>query len=109
MALGTAVLDKAVVTGAGKGPTRTDLIHFPGDGAYPTGGTGGFEAYVKDALGLEGSFDLVGIVPQDCGAYTVVYDRTNDKLKAIVLATGVEVAAATNLAATTFNVIVILS
>lgn len=107
MALGTGVLDLLVASGAGKGPVRFDLIHMPGDGAYPTGGTPGFEAYVREVLGLETNVDVLGVISGDSGIYVAQYDRANDKLKVRTMATGAEVADTTDLSGTTFNLIVI--
>lgn len=95
------------------GPLRADLISFAADGSYPTGGTAAFEASVRAALDV-GAVDVLGVCPQDCGGYQVVYDRANDKLKVYQGdndnasdAPGVQVPNTTNLAAVTFVLLVL--
>lgn len=111
MSLGT------ITVGAGQGgkpkaPSFRKKISFPGDDSYPTGGTANFEAAVQSALSLE--VDLIAILPNDCGGYVPVYDDVNDKLKvyyadydAVADGALIEVANATNLSGTTFNVVVL--
>lgn len=109
----TPTIVKSVVSGPGKGPVRHDIIEFAGETSYPTGGTTLFEAYVRDLLGL-GALDVVAVIPQDCGGYLPCYDPAADTLKVYYAdnnnaADGplIEVPAATNLSAVTFNVMVI--
>lgn len=82
-----------------------DDVSVPGDGAYPTGGTAAFttslRAITKDQR------EVLSIVDQGANAtYYPVYDKANDKLKIFVRATGVEVANAVDLSATTFKLCV---
>lgn len=77
-------------------------LTFLGDGAYPTGGTADFQASVRTALGR----DVTVIAVSRAGAtgvYTPVYDKANDKLF-VYKADQTEVANATDLSGTTFNI-----
>ncbi|MDQ3268254.1 MAG: hypothetical protein M3P47_05980 [Pseudomonadota bacterium] len=103
MALGAATVANRVNHGAEK--VYFDVISFAGDGSYPTGGTAAFEAFVIAAVG-RGALDVVAVLSADCGVYRAVYVPSTDKLKVLTEANA-EVANATNLAATTFNLIVI--
>jgi len=110
MAIGAiTVLEKS----SADGPFHVDLLSFAADGAYPTGGTAAFQAAVRTAL-AKGAVELVAVVPQDCGGYTVCYDKANDKLKvyyndydAVADGPDIQVPNATNLAAVTFVVMAI--
>ena len=108
MALGT--ITPGVAVGQEGSNVIIDLISFPGDGTYPSGGTPDFQAAVRAALG-KGNLELLAVVPSDCGGYVPVYDKAADKLKVyeqtstvtsplIQTVTG-------NLAGTTFNLLVI--
>lgn len=111
MAIGTIT----AVDNAGRStshPTYLDLISFAGDGAYPTGGTASFQASVRTALGK--AVTVVSVVGQDCGGYFPFYDKANDKLIVYYInndggadGPAIEVPNGTNLAAVTFNVLVI--
>ena len=108
MAIGTITVNKSV--GAST-PRFEDLLSFPGDGAYPTGGTADFEGSVRAKLG--DNREVVAVVGQDCGGYVPVYDKATDKLKVYYAnndggADGplIEVPNNTNLAAVTFVVLV---
>lgn len=103
MALGAATVAHRVNPGDQK--VYFDVISFAGDGAYPTGGTAAFEAFVIAAVG-SGARDVVAIVPLDCGVYRPVYDYAANKLKVQTEAFA-EVANTTNLSATTFRLLVI--
>jgi hypothetical protein len=109
MALGTATVGAKAASSPGI--VRCDLISFAGDGAYPSGGTAAFQAYVRSALGV-GNLEVLGVCAQDCGGYVPVYDKTNDKLKVYYGdndggADGPLVQNATsNLSAVTFNLLV---
>ena len=101
--------------------SKSFLIHFAGDGAYPTGGTASFKAFVQaivkaynDSLGdaiIRGgdSVTPIFVVDQDCGQYVPFYDLANDKLKVLDggSATRAEVSAATDLSGTTFKLVVV--
>ena len=87
-----------------------DLISFPGDTAYPTGGTADFEAFVQEALGHNATVlavipahSLTGATP---AVYHVRYDAANDKLLVLDAALA-EVADTTDLSGTTFQVLVV--
>jgi len=79
-----ALANVALVTGenssAGAGPMFADLLSFDGDAAYPTGGTAGFQASFRTAIGGK-TREVVSVIGQDCGGFVPVYDKTNDKLK----------------------------
>jgi hypothetical protein len=81
-------------------------ISFAGDGAYPTGGTAGFQASVRAITGDQREIVVVDDVGAIAGFYAV-YDKANDKLKVFVRTTGVEVANATDLSGTTFKLCVL--
>ena len=109
--IGTITVDDGVDN---VGPSFMTLIHFAGDGAYPTGGTPGFAALVKTAVGKAkaGSRQILAVIPQDCGGYKVSYDYANDKLKVWWNTSSddspsEEVDGTPDLSATTFNVLVI--
>ncbi len=107
MALGTMTLNEKAIA-SGSCPSFQEDFSFPGDGAYPTGGTVGFQALVRAATGVKEARTVQAVVDISGGAtYYPVYDRANDKLKVFVRATGVEVADTTNLSATTFRVLVL--
>lgn len=94
---------------AASAPLFTEEFSFAGDGAYPTGGTAGFEASIRGIT--KDNREIVAVLTLDCGGYTVSWDRANSKLK--VYRTGAvntpqeEVPNATNLSGTTFRVLVI--
>lgn len=106
MAIGTITSGNPSKTNAG--PWNLDLLTFPGDGAYPTGGTPGFQALVRAKLGDNRT--ILAVIGQDCGGYVPVYDVAADKLKVYKSAASavpmVEVTAAANLAAVPFTVLV---
>lgn len=62
------------------GPLNIDEVSFAGDGAYPAGGTAGFQAIIRAAL-QKGNVTLLFVVPMDAGGYVPFYDVANDKLK----------------------------
>lgn len=62
------------------GPLNIDQISFAGDAAYPSGGTPGFQALVRTALG-KGNVTISHVIPVDCGGYVPEYDTAADKLK----------------------------
>lgn len=110
MAIGMITVGEQTPT---NGPQGMDMVSFPGDASYPTGGTAAFQASIRTALD-KGNVNIVAIVPQDCGGYSPVYDNANDKLKVYHgdsdgVADGpmVQVPNATNLGAVTFNMLVI--
>jgi hypothetical protein len=107
MALGTiTAVAKSQVSGL-----NLDRISFAGDGAYPAGGTPGFQALVRTALG-KGSVTILQVQVEDCGGYVPMYDNANDKLKVYYgdnnnAADGALVENATaNLSAVTFKLLV---
>lgn len=110
MALGTVTIVKE--NNMEFGPQRNDLVSFAGDGSYPTGGTANFQALYRAALG-KGNLEIVGVLPQGTGGYTVTYNKATDKLQVFhgdnnnaADAPGVEVPNATDLSGTTFRCIV---
>jgi hypothetical protein len=107
MALGTITSRDSVAV---VGPVFIDRVSFPGDSAYPTGGTTGFLAKLQAVIGADKA--IVAVLPQDCGGYTPVYDYTNDKLKVYYSdnnntsdGPAIEVPNTTDLSGTTFNVV----
>jgi hypothetical protein len=120
MTLGTITLPNAKLTGAmPQAPLFAINISFPGDDAYPAGGTPDFQELVRDAIetkmkaaadaNIRGrqNVEIENVIAGLCGAYTPIYDKANDKLWVDVKATGVEVAPAVDLSTTTFNVTVV--
>lgn len=100
MAIGTiTVLDKSQISGT----LNNDEIVFAGDSTYPTGGTPGFQALVRNVLG-KGNVTILYVVTQDSGGQTCYYDAVNDKLKVM---TGTSEHAAGNLSAITFRLAVV--
>lgn len=83
-------------------PTFVDNISFPGDDAYPTGGSP-FEALFRTAEGK--AITVLTVVTNDCGEYRVAYIPATQTLM-VLDADGAEVADGTNLSGTTFNVTV---
>ena len=105
MALGTPTR-LASVGHSASAPTFSETLQLAGDGAYPTGGTLAFSAFVATAVGKE-SVDVIAVT--DCGAFaatTVQYDQVADSLISIVRATGAQVADTTDLSGTTFRICV---
>ncbi len=110
MALGTTLF---VEGGSSVGPVWFDRITTVGDAAYAAGGTVGLLAKYRTLKGSPGA-NIIGIIPQDTAGYQVAYDHVNDKLKVYIGdnnnaadSPGVEVTAAADLSAVTFNLIVI--
>ena len=111
MALGT--ITRGDKSGEKPGaPTFVDVLSFPGDDSYPTGGTLGFEASVRAALGQ--NVTVLGVIGADCGGFVVAYDPAADSLKVYQgdndnASDGplVEVPNSTNLSVTTFNLMVL--
>jgi hypothetical protein len=56
-----------------------DHLTFAGDGTYPAGGTTGFQALVRAALGID--VRVIQVIPEDCGGYIPVYIPATDALK----------------------------
>lgn len=78
MALGT--MTAGVGVGQDGGPVIAHQISMAGDGAYPGGGTPGFQALVRAALD-KGALEILAVMPHGaCGGYVPVYDKANDKL-----------------------------
>lgn len=109
MALGA--ITKVISHGErGSDPIFLVLLSIVGDGAYASGGTAAFEASVRTVAGMK-DVDVLGVMPQDCGGYIPVYDRTADKLKVYEqtdAATSPLIETATSdLSGTTFEMIVV--
>lgn len=100
MALGAiTVVSKSQVPG----PLNVDEISFAGDGAYAAGGTAGFQALVRTALG-KGAVRIVGLISKDSGGKTPTYDPVTDKLKVYA---GTSEQANGDVSATTFRIVVL--
>lgn len=54
-------------------PTFSDRIKFAGDGAYPAGGTVGFQALFNKITG--DNRKPIAVIAQDCGGYQVSYNE----------------------------------
>lgn len=100
-----AITRGSEVGGQASAPIFVERLSFPGDSAYPTGGTAAFEVAYQAATAQGRT--IVTVVSDDCGDNKVEYDRVNDKLKVRVISTGAEVANTTDLSGVTFNVTVI--
>ncbi len=95
-----------------QGPTFFTKVSVAGETSYVTGGTTGLLAALR--ANRKDKSQILGIIPQDCGGFFLVYDTTTDKLKvyqvdptAGAVGPAPEVVAAQNLSTTTFNFIVI--
>jgi len=109
MALGTITVPATGDSKGGGFPVFFDRISFAGDGAYPTGGTASFQAAFREKV--SGNREILAVIPEDCGGYVPVYDKTNDKLKVyeqtnVVTSPLIETATA-DLSGTTFNLVII--
>lgn len=99
MAIGTITLGTQVYT---KGGVFIDECTMVGDGAYPTGGSTGFQAAFQ-AKTLDGRvIDHIEGYGLN-GGYAVIWDKANGKLLTEVKSSGVETANATDLSGTTFK------
>ncbi len=98
-ALGTVtVLEKAEAVG----PLFVDRVSVVGDADYATNGTAGLLAAMKAKRGTS-NLNLLSVEDETANStYYLAYDHAADKLKAFVRATGLEVAAGTDLHGTTF-------
>jgi hypothetical protein len=82
--------------GAPNNPQFTDVLSFPADNAYPTGGYTGFSAFVS--IALNGTRQVLSVSNnKNSGHYTAQYDFVNDALVVIDTTTGLEVANGTDL------------
>ena len=80
-----------------------DVIQFPGDNAYATGGTAGFSALVQAALG-KGRVQILHVVTQEAAGRTAIFDAINDKLK---IYNGTSEMSAGDQSGTTYRMIVV--
>ena len=104
MALGTGTVVRNDIQAA-SAPIFIKEISFAGDGAYPTGGTANFQAYVR-AL-LKADVQVVAVLPCALnGVYNATYVSATDKLL-ISVAANTEVTATTDLSGTTFKLKVV--
>jgi hypothetical protein len=79
MALGTATLADTAQRDPLLNPYMF-VLSFTGDTSYPTGGTTGFQAYVRSAVGLL-NLTVVAVVPVECGGYLPQWDAVAGTLK----------------------------
>jgi hypothetical protein len=98
MALGALVVVESV---ASDGPLFVDRVTLVGDGAYPTNGSAGLAAKLKAAK--KDGREIVSVVDEGIATNKYEYDKANDKIKAFVRATGVEVANAVDLSGQTLK------
>lgn len=107
MTLGTATRNAPESMAGAK--IFVDQISLPGDDSYVTGGTLDFDGYMQFLLG--DSRDVIGVISGDCGNNEAIYipnaGATPGKLQVRVRSTGLEVANAVDLSATTFNLTVL--
>lgn len=82
-----------------------DEISFAGDSAYPTNGTAGFQALFQ-AL-VKCGRTVIAVIDITGAADYLVYDTANDKLKAFVRSTGLEVGNGVDTSGITFKVAVL--
>lgn len=109
MALGAMTVVEAAKA---PGPIRHDVISLAGESSYVTGGTVIGDA-LNTALGIKG-YKPLAVVAVDCAGYIPALDIATGKLKVYrgdnangAAAPAVEVAAAVNLSAVTFVIMVI--
>jgi hypothetical protein len=88
------------------GVLYVDIISFAGDGVYPTGGTAAFKTTFQTLTKTSREPVFIEDVGGVAGTY-LVYDQANDKLKAFVRTTGVEVANGVDLSGSTFKIAVV--
>ncbi len=77
MAIGTITRVSTGEVGFGNAPYNF-IVSFTGDSSYTTGGTAGFQAAVRAALGA--AFTILAVKVVAAGGYEVGYNRTDDKL-----------------------------
>jgi len=97
-----------LISGAGgkaSAPAFADRVSFAGEASYLAGGTTGLAARLHAQTG--DSRAIVGIVSGDCGVYIAQYNPATDLLKVRKIVDGTEPADATDLSATTFNLVVL--
>lgn len=105
MALGTATVGDEAGKAPGS-PTFIISLSFAGDGAYTTGGTASFQAYVRAAVSGR-AVTVLGVIPQDCGIYRPMFIPSTGRLMVRTMVDGTQVANAADLSGTTFNLLVV--
>jgi hypothetical protein len=101
MALGTITVTNDLRKSA-SAPLGQAELSFPGDGAYPAGGTPSFESLVRTAMGRD--VDVLCVTPCGVnGGKLAIYDKANDKL---YIEDGAGTEESGNLSTTTFKLIV---
>lgn len=88
------------------GPVIAELVNIVGDDSYPTGGTTGFTALVRAALG-RGDVTILGVVQQNLSDHVARFDEANDTLTVQLMSTGAEVANTTDLSSVQFRLLVL--
>lgn len=104
MALGTITKSAGLDSPGGPTPVFADLVSFLGDSTYPAGGTPGFQAAFRAAVG-KGAREILAVIPGNAGDLLVTYDKANDKLFCRLISTGAE--ASGDLSGTTINLVVL--
>lgn len=105
-----AIANQTKIAAAGVVPSHALVafrMSFDGDDAYATGGTANFSTVVHEAIEHKAPLTILGVVPENCGAYLPQYDKVADKLLVRQLSDGAEVAAAADLSGTSFTILVI--
>ncbi len=105
MALGA--LTAATPVGQEGGPISIFQLSFLGDDSYPTGGTVGFDALARAALG-KGNVEILSVTQNNLSDHVVRYvPADGGTLQAQLMATGAPVANAVDLSGITFELTVI--
>lgn len=103
MSLGTITQIEEV--GRSGGPIILALVTIVGDDDYTTGGTVAFQDFIRAEL--DADVELLAVIQQNIGDFRAMYDKANDKLIVDVMSTGVEVANATDISGTTFELLIV--
>ncbi len=115
MSLGTPTIKNVRQT---KDGGQELLISCAGDGAYPSGGTANFNAFVQGAIETAAAaatdknvrggeaVECVCVIPVTAGVYVPSYDFTNDKLFVYDNSTDAE-SAVSDMSGTTFEFVVV--
>lgn len=87
------------------GPLWIERCTLVGDNAYATGGSVGLLAALR-TFKKSNNLNIIAVLGQDNAGKQIGYDHATDKFK-VYAAGGAETANATDLSASTFNIVVI--